>query len=320
MDSDGDTGYFPRGSSMLRTVHEEHLVGLLYGQRALCIGALSPLNYVGTSEHSYAKLTPFKRLVHTGNAFEKIFFGTRREADEVLRYVRRLHERVVGSLPEDAGATPAGTPYSALDPALMLWTVAVIADSAQRFYELLVRRLSVEEREALWQDYIRFGELFGLPRSAAPPGYDAFRAYYRGRLAAEDMFLTDEARYIGYATAFEIPLPRLHQPGKRVHDLLMLGSLPPRVRTMYGLRFGRRDALAFDAAVRVVRAARRVTPGPLTRGPNTRSFERVAQTERWRIEHGRPTPQVRDEGPVGIGGRFREPAKRSSESRPAAAA
>jgi hypothetical protein len=89
---------------------------------------------------------------------------------------------------------------------------------------------------------------------------------------------------------------------------------------MYGLRFGRRDALAFDAAVRVVRAARRVTPGPLTRGPNTRSFERVAQTERWRIEHGRPTPQVRDEGPVGIGGRFREPAKRSSESRPAAAA
>ena len=50
---------------MLRQVHEEHLVGLFYGQRALCIGALSPLNYVGTSEHSYAKLTPFKRLVHT---------------------------------------------------------------------------------------------------------------------------------------------------------------------------------------------------------------------------------------------------------------
>ena len=62
-------GYFPRGESVLRQVQEERLVGLFYGQRALCIGALAPLNYVGTSEHTRAKLTPFKRLVHTGNAF-----------------------------------------------------------------------------------------------------------------------------------------------------------------------------------------------------------------------------------------------------------
>jgi uncharacterized protein (DUF2236 family) len=316
--SDRDTGYFPRGSSLLRQVHEEHLVGLFYGQRALCIGALSPLNYVGTSEHSYAKLTPFKRLVHTGNAFEKIFFGSKDEADGVLRYVRRLHERVVGALAEDAGVTPAGTPYSALDPELMLWTVAVMADSAQCFYELFVRRLSDDERQALWQDYIRFAELFGMPRSAAPPSYDAFRAYYRERLAGEDMFLTDEARYIGYATAFEIPLPRLHQPAKRIHDVLMLGSLPPRVRWMYGLRFGRREAVAFDAAIRFVRAARRITPGPVARGWNTRPFERVARTERWRIEHGRPTPQVRDDGPVGIGERWRAPADGESGRRAAA--
>src|SRR2546423_10074093 len=98
-----DDGYFPRGTSMLRRVHEEHLVGLMYGQRALCIGALSPLNYVGTSLHSYAKLTPFRRLAHTGKAFEKIFFGTREEADQVLAYVEQLHETVRGELPEDAG-------------------------------------------------------------------------------------------------------------------------------------------------------------------------------------------------------------------------
>ena len=65
-------GYFPRGRSQLRRVHSERLVGLFYGQRALCIGAVKPLNYVGTSEHSYVKLTPFRRLVHTGNAFETI--------------------------------------------------------------------------------------------------------------------------------------------------------------------------------------------------------------------------------------------------------
>ena len=64
------------------------------------------------------------------------------------------------------------------------------------------------------------------------------------------MFLTDEARYIGYATAFEIPMPAVQQPGKRVHDLLMLGSLPRRVRELYGLGFTRGQQLAFAAAAR----------------------------------------------------------------------
>ncbi len=275
-------------------------MGLLYGQRALCIGALIPLNYVGTSEHSYAKQTPFKRLAHTGNAFEKIYFGSRSDADRVLAYVRKLHERVIGTLPEDVGVTPRGTPYSALDPELMLWTVAVIADSAQRFYELLVGRLSDADRKALWQDYIYFGELFAMPRDAAPPSYPEFREWYIAKLAGEQMCLTAEARHIGYATAFEIPLPRLHQPAKRVHDLLMLGSLPPVVREIYGIPYSNADATAFRATARTMRAGRRLTPARLARGWNTRSFDLVARTERWRIDHGRPTPQIGEDGPTGI--------------------
>jgi len=290
-------GYFPRASSILRRVHEERLVGLFYGQRALCIGALAPLNYVGTSEHSYAKQTPFRRLVHTGNAFETIYFGSREDADRVLAYVDKLHQGVVGTLPHDAGVTPKGTPYSALDPELMLWTVAVIADSALCFYELFVRQLSPMEQDALWEDYVRFAELFGMPREAAPASYREFRAWWRARLAGEEMFLTDEARYVGYATAFEIPLPGPHQPAKRVHDLIMLGSLPRRVRELYRLGYRGRDEVAFRAAVRTLKAARSVAPKRLTRGWNTGSFERVSKTERWRIAHDRPTPTVATDGP-----------------------
>jgi uncharacterized protein (DUF2236 family) len=303
-----DDGYFPRGSSMLRRVHEEHLVGLLYGQRALCIGALAPLNYVGTSEHSYAKLTPFKRLAHTGKAFELIFFGTRAQADRVLSYVDRLHHQVNGTLSEAAGPFRAGTAYSAFDFELMLWTVAVMAESAQCFYELLIHELSPDERDHLWRDYLRFAELFGMPRDQAPATWKEFRAWYDRRLKSDEMFLTDEARYVGYATAFEIPMPALQQPGKRVHDLLMLGSLPERVRELYGLGYTRRQQLAFDLAVRAVRATRGLTPAPLARGWNTRSFDGVARTERWRIDHGKPTPQVRiDSSP-------REPTPRATEA------
>ncbi len=277
---------------MLRRVHGERLVGLMYGQRALCIGACMPLNYVGTSEHSGAKLTPFRRLVHTGKAFETIFFGSGEEADRVLARVLRMHERVRGELGEDAGVTPAGTPYSALDPALMLWTVAVIADSGQRLYELFVRRLCAGEREALWQDYVRFGGLFGLPARDMPGTYDDFRRYWRQRLTSPELFLTEGARHIGYATAFQIPFSTLQRPGKAVHDAVILGSLPTPIRELYGLRYGLSERARFAASVASFRTARRITPGPLARGYNTGSFEGVAATERRRIERGQPTPQV----------------------------
>lgn len=287
-----DRGYFPAGSSVLRRVHEQRAVGLHYGQRALCIGAVKPLNYVGTSLHSNAKERPFHRLAQTGKMFETVFFGTRAEADRVLAAVARMHERVRGVLPQDVGPYPAGTPYSAFDPELMLWTIAVMADSAKYFYELLIRPLDATERDAFWSDYVRFGALWGMPREAVPQTYEDFREWWDGQLAADDLFLTEEARYVGYATAFEIPLPRYAQPGKRVHDLIMLGSLPPRVRELYGLSWSQAQQRTFDALVRLARATRPLVPAPLARGRNTRSFELVADTERWRIAHGRPTPQV----------------------------
>jgi uncharacterized protein (DUF2236 family) len=292
MDPSGDDGYFPPGRSMLRHVHSERAVGLLFGQRALMIGALNPLSFVGTVEHTRGRRRPFARLAHTGQAFESIFFGTRAEADRVLASVRGLHDGVRGELRASAGAIPAGTAYSAFDPKLMLWTVAVIADSAQAFFELLVRRLSTAEREGLWREYLRFGELFGMPREAAPATYRQFRAYWRRTLAGLGMHLTDTAREVGYATAFEIPLPGVYAPAKRIHDLIMLGSLPPRVRELYGLRWTPAHAVAFRAAVGAMRCARPLVPPSVRRGRNADAYELVARTERRRIERGDPTPQV----------------------------
>jgi uncharacterized protein (DUF2236 family) len=289
-------GYFPRASSTLRRVHEERAVGLLYGQRALCIGALSPLNYVGTTEHTAARVTPFQRLAHTANSFETVMFGSTADADRVLDTVNRMHRRVRGTLPETAGPYPAGTPYDAFDPGLMLWTVAVMMDSAECFYDLLVRRLRDHERESLWQDYIRFGELFGMPRDAAPQTYPDFRAYYGRILEGDEVWLTDEARRVGQFTAFEIPMRRYMQPAKRLHDLIMLGSFPPRVRRIYRLPWTPVHAVAFDVVTSAFRFAHPALPAQLARGSNTSVFDGVADIEAWRIATGRPTPQVGVQG------------------------
>ena len=283
-------GYFPRGTSMLRRVHEQRAVGLMYGQRALGIGAIAPLNFVGTRLHSRSLNKPFHRLAHTGKAFETIFFGSRRDADRVLGFVERLHQDVRGELPAAAGPVPAGTRYSAFDPDLMLWTVAVIADSAQYFYELFVARLTPARRDALWRDYIRFGELFGMPREAAPPSYAEFREWWDAELASDRVHLTEEARHVGAAIMFQIPVPASRRLAMHVHNLVMLGSLPPRVRELYGLRWTRAQAAAFSAVVAALRTTRPLSPEAARVGHNTRSFDLVADTERERIARGETVP------------------------------
>lgn len=288
----GDGGYFPRGESVLRQVHEERLVGLFYGQRALAIGALHPVNYTGTSQSTGGRKQPFRRLVRTANDFETIFFGTRAEADRVLAKVHKLHRRVHGELAESAGPFPAGTPYDAFNPGLMLWTAAVSFESALYFYELFVRRLSDGERDAFWLDYMRFAELFGMPPEVAPQTYAAFAEWWDAKLSGPEMHLTDEARRTGAFVAFKIPMPGGNQPAKRLHDLVMLGSLPPRVRELYGFSWSPAQARAFPLAVAVLRGARAVAPAAVRQGSCAQSYALVAATERLRIERGKPTPQL----------------------------
>jgi len=55
------------------------------------------------------------------------------------------------------------------------------------------------------------------------------------------------------------------------------------------------------AGVALIRSARRITPGPLARGYNKRSFDLVARTERRRVDLGEPTPQILEHGPAGPG-------------------
>jgi uncharacterized protein (DUF2236 family) len=288
-------GYFPAGKSMLRQVMQERCVGLMYGQRALCIGALKPLNYVGTVEHSHQLETPFKRLSRTATMFEHVYFGTREEADATLASVASMHTRVHGELPHDAGPHhPAGTPYDAMDPSLMLWTVANLADSSAWFYEHLVQPMGPAQAEAFWQDWLRFGELFGLAREHAPQTYTAFRLWFSEQLAGNDLFLTDEARYMGYMTAFGIPMPASRQPFKHVHDAVMMYSLPGRVRELYGVRLSASQRTAAQLTIAAQRRLRTVTPAALATGSCIPSFRAVAHTERERIASGQWTPRPSD--------------------------
>jgi uncharacterized protein (DUF2236 family) len=275
---------------MARRVHGERAVGLLYGQRALLIGALEPLTYTGTMLSTKARDRPFERLVRTAKAQETIFLGTKDEADRILARVHNQHLRVKGELEEDAGAHAAGSSYSAFEPELMLWTLAVIADSGRAMYEAMVRPLSPGEREALWQDYLRFGELFGMPRDVAPPTYPEFAAWFDAKLRSPDLHATPHALEFAPLVAFEQPVP----PGARLNlaaqNLVIKGTLPPRVREIFGIPWTARNEGAFRALAAGHRAARHAMPRTVRRGRNDKIFDVVATGER--LRGGTPTPAV----------------------------
>src|SRR3712207_4186474 len=98
-----------------------------------------------------------------------------------------MHSKVRGTLREDAGRFPAGTPYRADDPDLLLWILAALAESAMLVYEQYVRTPSADEREALWQDYRVVGRLFGIPDDAMPADVAGFDDYMARMYASGDL-------------------------------------------------------------------------------------------------------------------------------------
>ena len=273
-------GYFPRGRSVLNRVMRERAVNLLYGQRALVLGAMQPVAFIGTSRRSKAHETPWNRLVHTAKMFDAVFFGSKEEADAALELVHRMHERVRGTIDEHVGRFGPDTPYDALDSKLMLWVTAPVFDSARVLYETCVRRLDDGEREQLYQEAVTWGELFGMSRAVMPPTYDDFRTWWPEQLSGDQVHLTAEARSVALNIMLRTPSPAVLQPTMRVAGFLVLGSLPPAVRDAFGLVWSGRQQRTYDALALASRSGRPLVPRMLRRGSSTEAYELVRRTER----------------------------------------
>ena len=95
-----------------------------------------------------------------------------------------------------------------------------------------------------------------------------------------------EGSDVAVALAVEPPVPE--SPVLELHNLILLGSLPPRVRSLYDLPWSMGREAVFRASTRALRASRPLSPRTLARGRNAGRFDRVARTEAVRIAAGRP--------------------------------
>jgi uncharacterized protein (DUF2236 family) len=226
------SGYFS-DDSMLRRVHRESVVALS-GPRALLMQAAHPVAFAGFFAHTGALDEPYERLNRTARVMDTIAFGSREAADRATRRVRAMHRRVRGELAVPVGRFPAGTPYAADDPRLLMWILATLVDSALVVYEHYVGSLSRAERDAYWQDYRVIGRLFGLKPRQMPPDVDGFEAYVEDMLDSGDLLVTEEARALAIEIVMRPPVPVHLRPLLEVANFVTVGLLPRELRRQYG--------------------------------------------------------------------------------------
>jgi uncharacterized protein (DUF2236 family) len=225
-------GYFDE-RSMFRRVYRERAVALS-GQRALLMQAAHPLAVFGLLAHTSALDEPYERLARTAQTMNTIAFGSRADADRITRRVRAMHRRVSGTLPEQIGAYPAGTPYRADDPELLLWVLFTLVDSALVVYRRYVHSLSHAEEAAFWDDYKVVGRLFGLKRRDMPATITDLDRYRVRMLAGDELLVTDWARRRARQIVLSPPVPTLARPLLETANFITVALLPDPIREQYG--------------------------------------------------------------------------------------
>ncbi|HWF71785.1 MAG TPA: oxygenase MpaB family protein [Solirubrobacteraceae bacterium] len=224
-------GYFD-DTSVLRRIHRERALALS-GPRALLMQAAHPLAVSGLLAHTSALEAPYERLARTAKTLGTIGFGSRADADAVTRRVRAMHRRVRGQLSEAVGPYPAGTPYRADDPALLLWVLFTLVDSAVVVYRKYVGSLSREDEAAYWEDYKVVGRLFGLAQRDLPATLEDLDAYRYRMLEGDRLYVTDWAREQAKRIVLEPPTPWQARPLVETVNFVTIALLPDQIRRQY---------------------------------------------------------------------------------------
>jgi uncharacterized protein (DUF2236 family) len=272
---DEAVGLFGPGTMTWRINREGAL--LLGGGRALVLQVAHPLVAAGVAEFSNYREDPWGRLYRTLDLTTRIVFGDKETAAEASDQLRRVHTRVKGVTREPGGRFPAGTPYEASDPELLMWVHATLVDTSLLVYDRYVHRLTIAERERYYEEQKTLGEAFGVPREQQPGSYADFNEYFAGMLDSDAIAVTGALRDVTDAT-LRPDLPFLARPLVEAIGLATAGMLPERLREELGLPWGPNRERLLAASRTMLRGAIPLLPGIVRDFPPARSAERRVRT------------------------------------------
>src|SRR5262252_8933393 len=224
-----------RARSVAWRLHREVVLLAGWG-RAILLQLAHPLVAQGVADHSTFADTRWGRAIrlrHTLRAMLALTFGTPEHAAAAVDGINRIHDRVHGRLAEAAGSLSTGVPYSAHDPALLLWVHATLVDTFLITYERFVAPLTSEEKDRYCLEAATAAPRLGIPIESIPDGEAALAHYMERMLASGDIAVTDTARQLA-TDVLLLGLPRVTQPIVAIARLPVVGMLPETIRTAYG--------------------------------------------------------------------------------------
>ena len=266
-----DEGLFGPGSVTWRVNREGVL--LLGGGCALILQVAHPLVAAGVAEHSNYREDPWGRLYRTLDLTTKIVFGSTKTAKEASDRIKEVHGRVKGVTKDPGGRYPAGTPYDARNPELLMWVHATLVNTSLLVYTRYVGSLSIGEQQRYYEEQKVLGEQFGIPRDRQPETFADFNEYMREMLASDHLAATDALRDVVDATLHP-DLPVVMRPVVEAVNVATTGLLPERLRQELDLPWGPNRERLMGASRVVLSALLPVLPRVMRDFPPARSAER----------------------------------------------
>jgi uncharacterized protein (DUF2236 family) len=266
---------------MAWTLHREVVLLAGWG-RAILLQLAHPLVARGVADHSGFRAERrgrLHRLDRTLRAMLTLTFGTPQEAEAVAKVINGIHDRVHGELPIREGIFPAGTRYTAHDPALLAWVHATLLDSFLLTYELFVGPLAAEERDRYCEESCGTEALLGITPGSLPRNTRQLRAYLDDKLANGEVVVTDTARGLAPAILYP-PACMAARPLLALARLPTVGLLPPAIRIGYGLSWSAHHERALRAAAAISRRMLPLVPGVLRSWPAARAADAREQVQR----------------------------------------
>lgn len=237
-------GFFGPGSMAWR-LNREMLLGLVV-LRALFLQVAHPKVAQGVAEHSDFRRRPFARALATFKAQQKIVFGSAEESIDALIRIYSRHVSVKGG---------AAGGYEANDPELLFWVYATLIDSMHFAYRTFLPDLTKQEWDRFYEEGKLFGRLIGIPTEIVPRTLADFDAWMQAAYAGDQIHVTDAGREIG-RSLLRMPIG-LAAP---LTSFLAAATLPARLRSEFGLRWGARRQSLFNAMAGGLRFLARHTP------------------------------------------------------------
>jgi len=248
--------------TVLRRVNRERVVLLGWGA-AILMQLAHPKVAAGVAQHSRFLDTPmarFQRLSRTIKVMQALNFGNSDEVARAARLVNAIHGRVNGTTESAAPGCPSGTPYSALDPNLLLWVLASLLYTLPRAYELFVGPLSAEEYDRFLIDARPLGVLLGIPEALLPRNAADLDHYLEATLASGDIAVGATGKRL-VQELLRPAWPWFTRPLVWLAALPAIGLLPPAIRRAYHLSWTWRQRLVLHTLAWLCRRLLPLAPG-----------------------------------------------------------